>query len=97
MAGMKDVWGFQCIRVGGGFGVPSPGDVHAALCGGARDRGITDVTRPAGALDASRDVIIDDVLRGRVGDLRPCDSWDIADDALLVVWDGAPISMLEQV
>ncbi|WP_301850429.1 hypothetical protein [Rhodococcus pyridinivorans] len=93
MATYKEVWGFNTITTGGFPGVPTDAQVWTALADGARERGI-DPTQPSDALDASRDVIVDDVLRGVVGDLRRCGDWVIQGDTLFAVWDGMPLESL---
>lgn len=93
MADMNAVWGFNRI-VTGGLTVPGTDQVLAALNAGAADRGIVDANRPSDALDASRDVIIDDVVHGIVGGLRRADDWAIENDTLYIVWDGMPLEQL---
>jgi hypothetical protein len=93
MADISDVWGFKRI-VTGGLTTPGPDQVLAALSVGAADRGITETNRPSDALDASRDVIIDDVVFGIVGGLRRANDWIIENDTLYIVWDGMSLDQL---
>ena len=93
MANMIDVWGFESI-VTGGIAAPGPDQVMVALNAGARDRGISNTTHPSDALDASRDVIIDDVVHGVIGGLRRGDHWSVDNGTLYIVWDGLPLGSI---
>ncbi|NKS74644.1 hypothetical protein GS531_23080 [Rhodococcus hoagii] len=85
--------GIRSDQHGGLAGAPNDNDVAKALAAGARDRGI-DPNQASDQLDASRDVIIDDVIHGVVGGLRRGDAWTIEGDALYAVWDGMPLESL---
>ncbi|NKS02609.1 hypothetical protein GS528_16705 [Rhodococcus hoagii] len=93
MENINESWGFRTVKTGTATGSPEPSEVWRALEAGARDRGV-DPMVASDALDASRDVIVDDVRHGLVGGLRACQGWTIENNTLYAVWDGMPLETL---
>ncbi|MEB3023051.1 MULTISPECIES: hypothetical protein [Mycolicibacter] len=85
MTTVYDVWGFGKIVAAG---ADPNGDyvarVQKAMAAGAADRGISP-SEPSDALDASRNIILDEFLGGE---------WQIDSGTLYVAYDGFPLQTL---
>lgn len=85
MATIYDVWGFgKIIAAGADSTVDYLARVQLAMAAGARDRGISPA-EPSDALDASRNIILDEYLGGE---------WQIVAGTLYVAYDGFPLERL---